>query len=80
MVSSMFDEFKKVKYFKEIKGLKSLQLKAEAYLELKRASMMELFVNTVSKYIAPSKMFDWVIYTLRWSKSQLLYRVPFLLY
>ena len=31
-----------VKYFKEIKRLKSL-LKAEAYLEPKQASMMELF-------------------------------------
>ena len=33
---------KLVKFFKEIKCLKSLQ-KAEAYLELKQASMMELF-------------------------------------
>ena len=31
-----------VKYFKEIKLLKSLQVKAEAYLESKRASTMEL--------------------------------------
>ena len=31
-----------VKYFKEIKRLKSLQ-KAEAYLEPKQASMMEFF-------------------------------------
>ena len=38
----MFDELKEVKYFKEIKRLKSL-LKAEAYLELKQAPMMELF-------------------------------------
>ena len=55
MFNSMFDELKKVpyrnnrfqesydvKYFKEIKHLKSLQ-KAEAYLEPKQASMMELF-------------------------------------
>ena len=53
MLSSMFDELKEVKYFKEItdfesqnvketKRLKSLQ-KAEAYLEPKRASTMELF-------------------------------------
>ena len=50
----MFDELKEVKYFKgitrvlyvkyfkEIKRLKSLQ-RAEAYLEPKRVSMMELF-------------------------------------
>ena len=56
MFNSMFDELKEkvpyrnnrfqesydVKYFKEIKRLKSLQ-KAEAYLEPKEASMMELF-------------------------------------
>ena len=56
MFNSRFDEFKEVKYFKEIpflesynvkyskeiKRLKSLQ-KAEAYLEPKEASMMELF-------------------------------------
>ena len=46
----MFDEFKKVKYlesynkkyFKEIKHLKSLQ-EAEAYLQPKEASTMQLF-------------------------------------
>ena len=45
----MFDEFKKVRrdrfqeslYSKEIKSLKGLE-KAEVYLELKRASTMEL--------------------------------------
>ena len=37
----MFDEFKKVKNSKEIKGLKSLQVKAEAYLEHKQTSMMK---------------------------------------
>ena len=56
MFNSRFDEFKEVKYSKEIqflesynvkyskeiKRLKSLQ-KAEAYLELKQVSMMELF-------------------------------------
>ena len=57
MFNSMFDELKEVwttlknnrfqdsynvKYFKEIKRLKSLQ-KAEAYLELKRVSAMEIF-------------------------------------
>ena len=52
---------KKVKYFKEInvwsvlkskvlskKGFKNLQVKAEAYLEHKRASKTELFVNIVN--------------------------------
>ena len=41
----MNDKFKgsyNVKFFKEIKRLKSLQ-KVEAYLEPKQASMMELF-------------------------------------
>ena len=38
----MFDEFKRG----EKKGLKSLQVKAEGHLEPKRASMMELFVNS----------------------------------
>ena len=42
MFNSMFDESKEVKYFKEIKRLKSLQ-KAEAYLEPKQASMIGLF-------------------------------------
>ena len=40
--SNRFQECYYVKYFKEIKRLKSL-LKAEAYLEPKQASMMELF-------------------------------------
>ena len=31
-----------------MKSLKSLQVKAEAYLEPKRASMMELFVNILN--------------------------------
>ena len=42
MFNSTFDEVKEVKFFKEIKRLKGLQ-KAEAYLEPKQASMMELF-------------------------------------
>ena len=55
----MFDELKEVpyrknrfqgsydiKYFKEIKHLKSLQ-KAEAYLEPKQASMMEFFCEYI---------------------------------
>ena len=37
----MFDELKEVKYFKEIKRLKSLQ-KEEAYFEPKRAAGMKL--------------------------------------
>ena len=54
-----------VKYFKVIKRLKSLE-KAEAYLESKQASMMELFSEytqrlTISAIKGPSKMFDWVI-------------------
>ena len=31
-----------VKYFKEMKGFKNLQLKVEAHLEPKRASIMKL--------------------------------------
>ena len=55
MFNNIFDELKEVKcfknnrfqesyvkYFKEIKRLRSLQ-KAEAYLEPKRASALELF-------------------------------------
>ena len=42
-----FQERDNVKSFKEIKRLKSLQ-KEEAYLEPKRASMMELFVNILN--------------------------------
>ena len=37
-----------VKYFKKIKRLKSFQ-KAEAYLELKRVSTMELFSECTSR-------------------------------
>ena len=39
----MFDVLTEVKYFKEMKGLKSLQVKAETYLKPKRATMMKLF-------------------------------------
>ena len=39
----MFDELKEVKYFNVIKGLKSLQIKGETYLEPKQASLIELF-------------------------------------
>ena len=55
MFNNMFDELKEVKHFNEINlknlimqnSLKSLQ-KAEAYLEPKQASMMELFVNILN--------------------------------
>ena len=39
----MFDELTEVKYFKEMKSLKILQVKEKAYLEPKRASMMKIF-------------------------------------
>lgn len=41
----MFNKLKEVKqkHFKEIKELKSLKVKAQAYLEPRRASVMELF-------------------------------------
>ena len=41
-VPNRFQESYNIKYFKVIKGLKSLQ-KEETYLEPKRASIMELF-------------------------------------
>ena len=37
----MFDEITEVKYFKEMKSYRSLQVKAD--LEQKRASIMKLF-------------------------------------
>ena len=40
--NNRFQKFYNVKYFKEIKHLKIIQ-KAEAYLESKRVSAMELF-------------------------------------
>ena len=56
MLNSMFDELKDVKhrfhesydvkYFKEMKRLKSLQ-QAETYLETKQASMMELYCEYI---------------------------------
>ena len=39
----MLDEFKAVKYFKKLKGLKILQVKPLAYLEPHRASVMKIF-------------------------------------
>ena len=44
--NNRFQESYDVKYFNEIKRSKSLQ-KAEAYLELKEASVMELFCEYV---------------------------------
>ena len=44
----MFDELKEVKYFNGIKCLKSLQIKAETYLEPKQASLIELFCENSS--------------------------------
>ena len=41
-----------MKYFKEIKCLKSLLVKAKPYLEPKRASMMELCVNIFKGLLA----------------------------
>ena len=58
--SSMFDELKQVKYFKEITDFKSLEIerlkslqKSGAYLEPKRASTMELFVNILNGLLFP---------------------------
>ena len=46
----MFHELTEVKYFKEMKGLKSLQVKEELYLEPKLASMMKIFCeNSIAK-------------------------------
>ena len=45
MFNSMLDELREVKYFKEIKGLKSVQVKAEAYLGPKLVYMKELFLR-----------------------------------
>ena len=50
MFNSMFGESKEVKYFKEIKRLKSLK-KVEAYYEPKQASMMELFLLNGSLFL-----------------------------
>ena len=47
----MFSELEEVKYFKEMKSLKSLQVKAEAFVELKRASMMNFFVKVVNNLL-----------------------------
>ena len=63
----MFDELKEVKYlkkikdfqslitknFKEIKLFKSLQVKTEVYLERKRTSTMEIFVNILNGLLFP---------------------------
>ena len=54
--NSRFQESFNVKYFKEIKLLKSLQ-KAEACLEPKRASLMEFFVNILTGLLFCNKSF-----------------------
>ena len=41
--NNRFQESLNVKYFKEIRSLKSLQVKAVPYLQPKRASIIELF-------------------------------------
>ena len=41
--SNKFQESYNVQQYKEIKRLKSLQVKADAYLEPKQASTMEIF-------------------------------------
>ena len=52
--NNRFQESYNVKYFKEIKCLESL-LKAEVYLEPKRISAMELFLNILNGYYFHSK-------------------------
>ena len=55
--TNRFQESFNIKYFKVIKRLKSLQ-KAEAYLEPKRASAMELFYLTVLLNILNGLLFS----------------------
>ena len=53
----MFDELAEVKYLKEMKGLKSLKVKEEAYLEPEQASMMKFFVKIVNDVLlSPKKL------------------------
>ena len=62
----MLDELKEVKYISKIK---SLQLKSEAYLEPKRASMIKLLCENSQQLKAviyfrkkaASEMFNWVL-------------------
>ena len=51
----MFDELTKVKHFKELKGLKGLHLKAEAYLEQRWASMIDFLRENSSQLIIFAK-------------------------
>ena len=44
----IFQESFNVKYFIEIKRLKSLQVKAMSYLEPKREAMVKFFVNILN--------------------------------
>ena len=52
--STIFQESYNVKYFKETKHLQRLQ-KAEVYLEPKRASTIELFVNILKAFYFRNK-------------------------
>ena len=93
--NNRFQESFNVKYFKKIKRLKSLQVKAVSYLEPKRASLMKLFVNIVNcyfrnknsiikvklGYIQVFENIEIFKVKLRWSKSsRLLQRLVFLVY
>ena len=49
--NNIFQESFDVKYFIEIKCLKSLEVRAVLYLESKQAFMMELFVNILNCFI-----------------------------
>ena len=77
----MFHELTEVKYFKEMKGLKSLQVKEAVYLEPKLASMMKIFCensiakNSItdarlgSKEASALKIMKFSKRSLRWRKS-----------
>ena len=54
-LTACFDELEDVKCIKKIKTLMSLQVKAEAYLETKRVSMMELFCENSKPLTAFAK-------------------------
>ena len=54
----MFDELKKLKYFKEKTSLKSFQVKADLNSEPKRAFMIELFFEySLKAYYFRNKSF-----------------------
>ena len=55
---NMFDELKKLKYFKEKRSLKSFQVKADLNSEPKRAFMIELFFEySLKAYYFRNKSF-----------------------